>query len=215
MFSTSPFTMAQASNGPLPIESASFQLAFGEPTNSRGGTACAVTNDGQALVLQLGTPSQALRSPFGAGVYGSAEENQKATRLNLEVDITGRHEIITKFREIDNQVVAWLKTCDKFKIKNPADSYRPIVIEDEKYGTTRVRFKMNVAGLNAARGWKFETRQRLEDLKTVNFRDCPSMLVFQVSKVWSMSRDVGCSLEVRHVVVMNDVDDEMPAFTGW
>ena len=90
-----------------------------------------------------------------------------------------------------------MKTCKKFKVKNPADNYRPIVIEDEKYGTTRVRI------------------QRIEDLKTVNSRDCPFMLVFQASKVWSMSRDVGRSLEVKHVVVMNDVDDEMPAFTGW
>ena len=94
--------MAQPNNGPLPLESASFQLAFGEPTSSRGGTSCAVTNDGQALIFQIGSPAQALRSPFGAGVYGSAEENQKATRLNLEVDITGRREFIAKLREVDN-----------------------------------------------------------------------------------------------------------------
>ena len=36
------------------------------------------------------------------------------------------------------------------------------------------------------------------------------VLVFQISKLWSMSREIGCTLEIKHVIVTNAVDDVFP-----
>ena len=86
-----------------------------------------------------------------------------------------------------------------------------MIIHDAEYGTIRVRFKMNTAGLNAARGWMMADQTRIPDLKRgVNLKESPFVLVFQISKLWSMSREIGCTLEVKHVIVTNAVDDVFP-----
>ena len=188
-------------------------IRIADPTTGRGGASCALlSSDGTPLTFQLGTQDNPLRSPFGANVYGAPEVQEKATRLNLEVDVSGRDAVIAKFREVDAQVVAWLRAnAEKFKIKNPAEAYRPLVIHDQEYGSTRVRFKMNTAGLNAARGWMMADQTRIPDLKRgVNLKESPFVLVFQISKLWSMSREIGCTLEVKHVIVTNAVDDVFP-----
>ena len=51
---------------------------------------------------------------------------------------------------------------------------------------------------------------RIPDLKGVNLKESPFVLVFQISKLWSMSREIGCTLEVKHLIVTNAVDDVFP-----
>ena len=120
-------------------------IRIADPTTGRGGASCAIlSSDDTPLTFQLGTQENPLRSPFGANVYGAPKVQEKATRLNLEVDVSGRDAVIAKFREVDAQVIAWLRAnAKKFTFDNPADAYRPIVIHDPEYGSTRVRFKMN------------------------------------------------------------------------
>ena len=192
-------------------------LRVSDPSVGRGGASCAIlSSEGTPLIFQLGSHESPLRSPFGANVYGAPEVQEKATRLNLEVDISGRDAVIAKFGEIDEQILAWLRANgNKFKIKNPTEAYRPLVIRDTEYGSTRVRFKMNTAGMNAARGWSMTDQTRIPDLKRgVNLRETPFVLVFQVSKVWSMSRELGCTLEVKHVICTNAADDVFPMQLG-
>ena len=69
---------------------------------------------------------------------------------------------------------------------------------------------MNTAGLNAAKGWTMEDKARVPDLKQVNFRETPFILVFQISKLWSMSKELGCTCEVKHVVLTSGADDVFP-----
>ena len=207
---------SQAMAGIFEISSVA-NIRISDPNLGRGGASCALLNsEGAPLTFQLGSQESPLRSPFGANVYGAPEVQEKATRLNLEVDVTGRDAVIAKFIEVDAQIVAWLRTNgDKFKIKNPAEAYRPIVIHDPEYGSTRVRFKMNTAGLNAARGWSMADQTRISDLKRgVNLKETPFVLVFQVSKIWSMSRELGCTLEIKHVICMNAADDVFPMQLG-
>ena len=74
---------------------------------------------------------------------------------------------------------------------------------------------MNTAGLNAARGWMLANRTRIPDLKRgVNLKETPFVLVFQISKLWSMSREIGCALEVKHGIATNSVDDVFPMQLG-
>ena len=203
---------------PKPIMAQVFESAdvagirISDPAPGRGMTTCNLSDaHGKPLTFQLGSAEAPLRSPFGAGVYGGAEENAKATRLNLEALITGRDDIIAKFREVDAQIVAWLReNQDKFRVRNASENYRPLFIEDPEYGTTRVRFKMNTAGLNAAKGWTMEDRARVPNLKAVNFRETPFILVFQISKLWSMSKELGCTCEVKHVILTSGADDVFP-----
>ena len=187
-------------------------IRISDPTTGRGGSSCSILSaEGLPLTFQLGSQESPLRSPFGANVYGAPEVQEKATRLNLEVDVTGRDALIAKFRELDLTILGWLRmNADKFKIKNAAEAYRPIVMHDPEYGSTRVRFKMNTVGLNAARAWSLETQTRLPDLKSVNLKESPFVLMFQVSKLWSMSRELGVTLEAKHVIVTNTVDDVFP-----
>ena len=188
-------------------------IRIGDPVAGRGMSTCSLNDaDGKPLTFQLGSPEAPLRSPFGAGVYGSKDENDKATRLNLDALITERTDIISKFREIDQQILTWLQAnADKFpRIKNPHEQYRPITFEDASYGTTRVRMKMNTAGLNAAKGWTIEDKARVPDLKMVNFRETPFVLIIQLSKLWVMSKEVGCTVEVKHAILANNADDVFP-----
>ena len=187
-------------------------IRVSDPAPGRGLTTCNLSDaHGKPLTFQLGSAGAPLRSPFGAGVYGGAEENAKATRLNLDALISGRDDVIAKFREVDAQIVAWLRANqDKFRVRNAHENYRPLVVEDPEYGTTRIRLKMNTAGLNAAKGWTMEDKARVPDLKQVNFRETPFILVFQISKLWSMSKELGCTLEVKHVVLTSGADDVFP-----
>ena len=188
-------------------------IRVSDPNPGRGMLTCNLSDaHGKPLTFQLGSVEAPLRSPFGAGVYGSAEENAKATRLNLDALINGRDDIIAKFREVDNQIVEWLRANqDKFpRVRNPHENYRPLFIEDPEYGTTRIRLKMNTGGLSAAKGWTMEDKARVPDLKTVNFRETPFILIFQISKLWSMSKELGCTLEVRHVILTSSADDVFP-----
>ena len=85
-------------------------IRVSDPAPGRGMTTCNLSDaHGRPLTFQLGSAEAPLRSPFGAGVYGGAEENAKATRLNLDALVTGRDDVIAKFREIDAQIVAWLR----------------------------------------------------------------------------------------------------------
>ena len=187
-------------------------IRVSDPNSGRGILTCNLSNaHGKPLIFQLGSAGAPLRSPFGAGVYGGAEENAKATRLNLDALITGRDDVIAKFREIDAQIVAWLKeNQDKFRVRNASENYRPLLVEDAEYGTTRIRFKMNTAGLNAAKGWTMEDKARVPDLKQVNFRETPFILIFQISKLWSMSKEIGCTCEVKHAILTSGADDVFP-----
>ena len=188
-------------------------IRIGDPVVARGMSICSLSDAaGRALIFQLGSPEKPLRSPFGASVYGSKEENDKATRLNLDALITERRDIISKFHEIDQQIVTWLHAnADKFpRIKNPHEQYRPITSEDESYGTTRVRMKLNTAGLNAAKGWTIGDKARVPDLKTVNFRESPFVLIIQISKLWVMSKEIGCTVEVKHALLASSADDVFP-----
>ena len=94
-------------------------IRIADPTTGRGGASCAIlSSDGTPLTFQLGTQDNPLRSPFGANVYGAPEVQEKATRLNLEGDVSGRDAVIAKFREVDARIIAWLRTnAEKFKIK--------------------------------------------------------------------------------------------------
>ena len=53
-------------------------------------------------------------------------------------------------------------------------------------------------------------KARVPDLKAVNFRETPFILIFQLSKVWFMSREVGCTLEVKRAVLTESGDDVFP-----
>ena len=188
-------------------------IRVSDPVTGRGMTTCNLSDaHSKPLTFQLGSAEAPLRSPFGAGVYGGAEENAKATRLNLDALITGRDDIIAKCREIDTQIVEWLRANqDKFpRVRNASENYRPLVVEDSEYGTARIRLKMNTAGLNAAKGWTMVDRARVPDLKAVNFRETPFILIFQISKLWSMSKELGCTCEVKHVVLTSGADDVFP-----
>ena len=98
-----------------------------DPNLGRGTTTCALSDArGKPLTFQLGSAEAPFRSHSGAGVYGGAEENAKATRLNLDALITGRDDIIAKFREVDAQIVAWLKeNQDKLRARNPPRELPP------------------------------------------------------------------------------------------
>ena len=188
-------------------------IRISDPAPGRGMTTCNLSDaHGKPLTFQLGSAEAPLRSPFGAGVYGGAEENAKATRLNLDALVTGRDDVIAKFREIDAQIVEWLRANqDKFpRVRNPHENYRPLLVEDPEYGTTRIRLKMNTAGLNAAKGWTMEDKARVPDLKQVNFRETPFILIFQISKLWSMSKELGCTCEVKHAILTSGADDVFP-----
>ena len=187
-------------------------IRVSDPTPGRGMTTCSLSDaHGKPLVFQLGSAEAPLRSPFGASVYGSKEENDKATRLNLDALVSGRDDIIAQFRAVDAQIVSWLReNADKFRMRNPHENYRPLLIEDPEYGTTRLRLKMNTAGLNAAKGWTMADKARVPDLKAVNFRETPFILIFQLSKLWFMSKEVGCTCEVKHVILTESGDDVFP-----
>ena len=94
-------------------------IRVSDPTPGRGMITCSLSDaHGKPLIFQLGSADAPLRSPFGASVYGSKEENEKATRLNLDALVSGRDDVIAKFREVDAQIVAWLReNADKFRMK--------------------------------------------------------------------------------------------------
>ena len=87
MFSHPESHVSQAMSGAFENSSVA-NLRVSDPTTGRGGASCALlSSEGTPLTFQLGSQETPLRSPFGANVYGAPEVQEKATRLNLEVDV--------------------------------------------------------------------------------------------------------------------------------
>ena len=187
------------------FESAStpFDLTIADSVSGRGGSSCNITDsNGQPLVFQIGTLQQPLQSPFGAGVFGDAAANEKATRLNLDFDVSQRADLQQKFEALDAQVLQWLEqNKDKFKVKSIEEAYKPCLIDDDKYGTRRFRTKLNTAGLNSAKAWDAKTKERIPDVKAINFRECPCVAHIQISKIWCMAKQIGITRECKSAVI--------------
>ena len=59
-------------------------------------------------------------------------------------------------------------------------------------------------------GWTMADKARVPDLEAVNFRETPFILIFQLSKLWFMSKEVGCTCEVKHAILTESGDDVFP-----
>ena len=97
----------------------------------------------------------------------------------------------------------------KFKVQSIEEAYKPCLIEDKKYGTRRFRTKLNTAGLNSAKAWDAKTKERIPDVKTINFRECPYVAHVQISKIWCMAKQIGITLECKSAVI-TQADEAFP-----
>ena len=182
----------------------SFDVVIGPAQNGRGGQTLSITDSkNDPIILQLGSTDHPLRSPFGAGVYGDQAAQDKATRLNLDLTVHDHPLLLNKLRELDSAIFSSLQSSD-LKIKSLDDAYRPIVIEDAKYGTQRIRCKLQLTGMHATKCWHTD-HSRIDDPKSIDFRECPCVPVVQVKNVWVMQKDMGVVLELKHVVVTKEV----------
>ncbi len=106
-------------------------------------------------VYQIGTDKQPLFCPGGASSYS------ESARLNIDVDITDRLEIIRQLRAID----AWALQHGK--------NYQPFVHVHEKYGTIKLRCKVKSEGQSATVFWSPERKQ----LENPDLREASLVLV--------------------------------------
>ena len=89
-------------------------VSLGDWITSRGGQTCNLSADNQPFIVQLNKQKDPLSSPFGLNVYGDEKTNQEAKRLNLDLDITERPDIIDKLTHIDEQILSHLDKQNKF-----------------------------------------------------------------------------------------------------
>ena len=173
-------------------------ITLGEWTTSRGGQTCNLSVDNQPFIVQLNKQKEPLFAPFGLNVYGDEKTNQEAKRLNLDLDITERPDIIEKLTNIDERILSHLDKQNKFKSLN--DTYRHMVTSDERYGSKRLRLKVNVQGLSACSVWNAESQTKVE-ARELDYRNAGVCAIIQFKSVYAMSKQIGVICEAKTLLV--------------
>ena len=173
-------------------------ISLGEWSSSRGGSTCNLSVDNQPFLVQLNKQKDPLFSPFGLNIYGDEKTNQEAKRLNLDLDISDRPDLIEKLHAIDEQILLHLAESNKFK--NLIDNYRHMVVTDEKYGSKRLRLKVNVQGISSCSVWNAVTQTKIEP-REIDYRNAGICAIISFSKIYSMSKQIGVICEAKTLLI--------------
>ena len=159
-------------------------------TSAKGQKAAPVfCKQSPSPTFQLTTVDKPCLAPFGCNAYGDADG--KATRRNLELDISEEH--ATKLSELD----VWAEgEAARLGLKG---EYKPLCFPS-KMGQPRLRCKVTCTGPSAARWWS-TLREPLPSPMTQDYAGASIVPVVAVTKLWSMGGMHGLTAELRHALV--------------
>ena len=179
---------------PLLQKTALDHVSIGELQSSKkGAKILEIKFQNDAPIWQLS--SEALYSPFQAGVY--QKDSTIETRQNLDLHITD--ELYTVLKEFDKYFALELK-----KIM-PKATYHNLVQQEGDY-PARIRLKVNANGPNAARFWKTD-KTPLGDIRTIKNAGIKMIPCVTFTKAWTMGSLCGVTAELRAAVITDEVND--------
>ena len=166
------------------------RLQFAPFVAGKGVQTAACTYNGAPLEFIMGT--EFFKAPFGASAY----KNPEATRLNLELDVT------------QSPVLPILEQLEETVQKNVEVSsvFHSNISFSEKYGSKRLRTKLNMAGHKRCRFFDMD-RKRMEpgDLRNCSVR--PHILL---RGLWKQGNTFGLQLECLNLMVAPAEEEACP-----
>ena len=157
----------------------------------RGNKSSRISQNGQAIRLQLCPTGQGMKAPFGATTYA----NEERSRMNFDLQVADE-QLLGRLREMD----AW------FVQQLGSDSdYRPLVAEKGNY-LPLLKTKMDITRV---RCWT-PSGDRMPT-NGVAWGSSVFTPIVVVGRVWYMNRRMGVTLEVTDLVV-HDAPTEPDTF---
>ena len=172
----------------------------------KGCQTATVSLDGKDLQFRL-SQDKFYKMPFGASSF---EKDKETTRLNLDLDISGMSEECEK---LDAWALEYAcKEKDRlFPEMSEEDiirNYYRCVQHSEKYGTTRLRTKINTAGLNKCKCFLHPEKNSV-DVNDYDLRSASARPLITFRGFWKQGRGFGLSL-VTTALLLSPTEEECP-----
>ena len=71
-----------------------------------------------------------------------------------------------------------------------------MVTNDERYGSKRLRLKVNVQGLSACSVWNAESQTKVE-ARELDYRNAGVVSIIQFKSIYAMSKQIGIICEAK------------------
>ena len=149
----------------------------------RGNKSSRISQNGQAIRLQLCPTGQGMKAPFGATTYA----NEERSRMNFDLQVADE-QLLGRLREIDEWFAQQLGS---------GSEYRPPVAEKGNY-LPLLKTKMDITRV---RCWS-PSGDRMPT-NGVDWGSSVFTRIMIVSRVWCMNRRMDVTLEVIDLVVLD------------
>ena len=137
-------------------------------------------------------------APFGASAY----QDLQATRLTLELDVTGKA-VQPLLQGIDRWAVQFVikhKLFGDTSAEDVAKQYHPCMQYNEKYNSHRVRTKINTEGMNSCK-WFRNPDKEVATFAALDLRQSVLQPVIHLKGLWKQPAQWGLSLDVVKALV--------------
>ena len=137
-------------------------------------------------------------APFGASAY----QDPQATRLTMELDVTGKA-VQPLLQGIDRWVVQHViehRLFGDMSAEDIAKQYHPCLQFSEKYNSHRVRTKINTEGLNSCKWFRHPDKDSAS-FASLDLRQSILQPVIHLKGIWKQSNQWGISLDTIKALV--------------
>ena len=151
------------------------------------------------------SPDEWFACPFGASAY----QDEKATRLTLEMDVTGK-KVYALLQNLDKWAVNYVIGHQVFGDMSPDDvakQYHPCLQFSEKYSSHRLRTKINTAGMNSCKWFRHPEKESVP-FEQLDLRQSQIQPVIHLKGLWKQSTQWGLSMDVVKALVDSQGNDE-------
>ena len=165
-------------------------------------TALASYNGGPCKFLL--SSSEWFAAPFGASAY----QDPQATRLTMELDVTGKA-VQSLLQALDKWAVQYVIEQGLFpdSAEDVAKQYHSCLQFSEKYNSHRLRTKVNTQGINSCK-WFRHPDKTPASFESLNLRQSILQPVIHLKGIWKQSTQWGLSLDVIKALVDANGSDE-------
>ena len=179
------------------------QVLIGPLQSGKGCKTCNASLR-SAPVRFLLSSSEWFAAPFGASAY----QDPKATRLNMELDVSGK-EVLPLLQAMDQWVVQYvIKTgiFEDMSAEDIAKQHHSCLQYNDEYNAYRLRTKLNTEGMGACKWFSAGSREPVQ-FPSLVLRESVVQPVLWFKGLWKQNSQWGMSLDVIKCLVDSQGQD--------